>query len=329
MAINIEDFLWIKLNLVRPAGPDASDAELAESFAKLQDLISVKYGALLYWGGEEARLQFPYSACCSTPCSPSGEAHFQADREALRYVNALLLTAQFEKAIDFLRMKDLRLAVHLAIPLAHYGLLNCTKMVNKPMRWFCRVVVGCSFPPTPLPHLSPPPYPIPPHPSPSPRPPPVSDVQKRDPDYDGDSAGKRLNFALLVQRYARSFAATDPLPAMRYYYLLRDFLAPPREEIAGDPPSLFVRCVTDMILETREWTTLILGEVDQEGRRKGSVIDTFVPEEEARKDIISTVAEETDFHGRTLDAIRLYDLANVRKGGGGGGSVEGGATVRD
>lgn len=45
--------------------------------------------------------------------------------EPLLYFELLMLTAQFERAIEYLRAKQLsRLAVHVAIPLEHCGLLH-------------------------------------------------------------------------------------------------------------------------------------------------------------------------------------------------------------
>lgn len=47
-------------------------------------------------------------------------------RAHARYFEVLLLTAQFDRAIAFLLSeRRLELAVHFAIPLEHYGLLNC------------------------------------------------------------------------------------------------------------------------------------------------------------------------------------------------------------
>lgn len=103
VAVNIEDFLWVRLHMV----PEEPKKRL-HAFAALQRLISETYG----------------------------EAHFQAESEPWKYFRILILTAQYEKAIDFLRGHDAILAVHFAIPLVHYGLLNYAKTINKPMRAF-------------------------------------------------------------------------------------------------------------------------------------------------------------------------------------------------
>lgn len=61
----------------------------------------------------------------------SGERHFQADRNPWNYIRSLLLTAQFELAVEFLQRVDLELAVHLAIPLYHFGALRATSNISE------------------------------------------------------------------------------------------------------------------------------------------------------------------------------------------------------
>eukprot|EP01147_Barroeca_monosierra_P008322 gene8322-868_t len=60
-----------------------------------------------------------------------GERHFQADRNPWNYIRSLLLTAQFELAVEFLQRVDLELAVHLAIPLYHFGALRATSNISE------------------------------------------------------------------------------------------------------------------------------------------------------------------------------------------------------
>jgi hypothetical protein len=111
----------------------------------------------------------------------AGEAYFQADRDPLRYFWLLLVTAQFERAIEFLNRRDPRLAVHFAIPLQFYGLVRCSPSPNAP----------------------------------------VLAAADRTANVDGDALAVVLNFALVVQRFVRPLANTQPLVALRYYFLLR------------------------------------------------------------------------------------------------------------
>ena len=147
IAVNIEDFLWIRLHMV------PSNAERQpQVFANLQRLMSETYG----------------------------ESYFQADSEPWKYFRILLLTGQFEKAIEFLRGHDAVLAVHFAVPLVYYGILNMAQDINTPMcEWWgggtvallgalpvpFGIGIGClyasfphalSLPPPPPLHLTPP-----------------------------------------------------------------------------------------------------------------------------------------------------------------------------
>ena len=73
-----------------------------------------------------------------------GETHFQAARNPWNYLFALLFTAQFERAVDFLQRVDLELAVHLALPLRHYGALRSTPDISENTR-ACVCVLMCVF----------------------------------------------------------------------------------------------------------------------------------------------------------------------------------------
>ncbi len=54
---------------------------------------------------------------------------------SVQTISALALTSVcWLQAIDFLRQRDQRLAVHFAIPLAHYGLLQTADRTTVPMR---------------------------------------------------------------------------------------------------------------------------------------------------------------------------------------------------
>ncbi|EGD72445.1 hypothetical protein PTSG_11587 [Salpingoeca rosetta] len=92
---NLEDYLWFKLRSL----PENDVAQYTE----FQKLISKSYG----------------------------ESHFQAARNPWNYLFALLFTAQFERAVEFLQRVDLELAVHLAIPLHHYGALDATEDISE------------------------------------------------------------------------------------------------------------------------------------------------------------------------------------------------------
>ena len=119
-----------------------------------------------------------------------------------------------------------------------------------------------------------------------------------------------LNYGLLVQRYVRAFSQTEPLVALRYYYLLRSgglrpFLCGLRlvlntlssnEWISrhlrapGEvKQSLFLHCLTNLVIETREFEKLF-GSRDAHGNKTVAAIETFESDEKARNRIIGAVA---------------------------------------
>ncbi|XP_070536264.1 nuclear pore complex protein Nup93-like [Ptychodera flava] len=109
---------------------------------------------------------------------------------------------------------------------------------------------------------------------------------------------RRLNFARLITTYTRKFEMTDPREALQYFYLLRNMKDSNRE-------SLFMKCVSELVTETREFETL-LGRLERDGCRKPGVIDKF--QDDTQK-IIQLVARDTEQKGLFEDAVKLYDLA--------------------
>ncbi|EDQ89645.1 uncharacterized protein MONBRDRAFT_32309 [Monosiga brevicollis MX1] len=93
VAVNVEDFIWIKLSLL-----PVEEKDVAPAMHQLQRLLSETYG----------------------------ESHFQADREPWKYLRILLLSLQFEKAVHFLSLRDTTLALHFALPLYWLGVLAIT-----------------------------------------------------------------------------------------------------------------------------------------------------------------------------------------------------------
>ncbi|KAH9515701.1 Nucleoporin nup93 [Bulinus truncatus] len=114
-----------------------------------------------------------------------------------------------------------------------------------------------------------------------------------------DSYGlKRLNLARLVMMYTRKFEATDPREALQYFYFLRKLKTPNNED-------LFMSCVSELVLETKEFD-MLLGRLEKDGSRKPGAIDRF--NQDTQK-ITEMVAKDTEAKGLFEDAVRLYDLA--------------------
>ncbi|KAK2144899.1 hypothetical protein LSH36_721g01052 [Paralvinella palmiformis] len=109
---------------------------------------------------------------------------------------------------------------------------------------------------------------------------------------------RRLNFARLIMMYTRKFEVTDPREALQYFYFLRDL-----KTYQGD--NLFMSCVSELVLETREFD-MLLGQLNKDGSRRPGVIDKFNLDTDK---IIELVARDTENKGLLEDAVRLYDLA--------------------
>ncbi|KAG1675940.1 Nuclear pore complex protein Nup93 [Nymphon striatum] len=115
--------------------------------------------------------------------------------------------------------------------------------------------------------------------------------------YDGDSL-HRLNFAKLVMMYTRKFESTDPVEALHYFYFLRDL-----KNSSGE--DLFMSCVSELVLETREFD-MLLGKIEYDSCRIPGAIDKFCNDV---GQIIEVVAADSEKKGQFEDAIKLYDLA--------------------
>lgn len=109
----------------------------------------------------------------------------------------------------------------------------------------------------------------------------------------------RLNFARLIMMYTRKFESTDPRDALEYFFFLRDL-----KSASGE--NLFMSCVTELVLETKEFE-MLLGKLDQVGMRSPGAIDKFQANSEK---IIELVAKSTEEKGLFEDAVKLYDLAH-------------------
>uniref|UniRef100_A0A674PP45 Nuclear pore complex protein Nup93 n=1 Tax=Takifugu rubripes TaxID=31033 RepID=A0A674PP45_TAKRU len=109
---------------------------------------------------------------------------------------------------------------------------------------------------------------------------------------------RRLNFIRLLMLYTRKFESTDPREALQYFYFLRN-----EKDSQGE--NMFLRCVSELVIESREFD-MLLGRLEKDGSRKPGVIDKFAGDTRA---IISKVALEAENKGLFEEAVRLYELA--------------------
>uniref|UniRef100_A0A3B3QGC9 Nuclear pore complex protein Nup93 n=1 Tax=Paramormyrops kingsleyae TaxID=1676925 RepID=A0A3B3QGC9_9TELE len=109
---------------------------------------------------------------------------------------------------------------------------------------------------------------------------------------------RRLNFIRLLMLYTRKFESTDPREALQYFYFLRN-----EKDSQGE--NMFMRCVSELVIESREFD-MLLGRLEKDGTRKPGVIDKFAGDTRA---IISKVALEAENKGLFEEAVKLYELA--------------------
>ena len=119
------------------------------------------------------------------------------------------------------------------------------------------------------------------------------------PLLSADSDVKRLNYARMITIYTRKFRATDPREALEYFYLLRNMNGPSGE-------NLFSTSVSELVLETREFETL-LGCMNTDGTKKVGCLSKFKVDISS---IVSNVANDAESKGQFEDAAMLYDLAD-------------------
>ncbi|CAN2389518.1 nuclear pore complex assembly [Pristimantis euphronides] len=115
----------------------------------------------------------------------------------------------------------------------------------------------------------------------------------------GDPIGvRRLNFVRLLMLYTRKFEPTDPREALQYFYFLRN-------EKDSQDKNMFLRCVSELVIESREFD-MLLGKLEKDGTRKPGAIDKFTRD---TNPIISEVASVAEQKGLFEEAAKLYDLA--------------------
>lgn len=222
IADKIDDYLWLKLCQVQ-----TDDSPETFTLKRLQTLLYEEFG----------------------------ESYFNGYQQPYLYFQVLILTAQFEPAIEFMSRIDKLLchAVHVALVLYESNMLL-------------------------LPQSN------------------QAQLLTKDPSDDG--CVRRLNFARLNTLYTRKFEATDAREALQYFYFLRNLKTPQGE-------NFFMSCVSELVLETREFE-MLLGKIERDGTRRPGAIDKFHGNTQA---IIDLVAKDTEAKGLFEDAVRLYDLA--------------------
>jgi len=121
-------------------------------------------------------------------------------------------------------------------------------------------------------------------------------------DSSDKPPARRLNIARLVMLYVKHFESTDPKEALQYFYFLRTMKG-------GKNENLFMSCVGELVLESREFD-LLLGQLMADGSRSPGLVDKFHGSLVDAHKIIELVAADSEERGLLEDAVRLYDLAS-------------------
>ena len=208
-----------------------------------------------------------------------GETHFNAFEQPVLYFQVLFLTGQFETAIDFLFRvgENFRShAVHIGLALHECHILLMPPNIRAPLLTASRDgASGLNVSSAP-------------------------------------STMKLLNVARLVMLYVKKFQGTDPKEALHYFYFLRRMKAPASDGEEDRNGNLFTSCVSELVLESREFDVL-LGRILEDGSKAPGLIDKFGESGEGdqlSQKIVSIVAQDSESKGMFEDSIRLYDLAN-------------------
>ncbi|KAG8231135.1 hypothetical protein J437_LFUL009840 [Ladona fulva] len=118
---------------------------------------------------------------------------------------------------------------------------------------------------------------------------------------------RRLNLARLVMLYVQHFEASDPREALNYYYCLRTM----EGDGENKEDNLFIECVVNMVLESRDFG-LLLGKMMGDGCRMPGLIDELCTPgsgaDVARK-VAEAAGKRCEDRGLFEDAVELYNLA--------------------
>jgi nuclear pore complex protein Nup93 len=257
---NVDDFLWFKLNVITfnkdPGLPVGTLSMLGESTAPLTFLEF------------QTKLAVDY-----------GERYFiKNNRNPFIYLHVLLLTGQFELAIELLLKYESLVVhgVHMALALFEKRMLNVIKSPSS-----SQLIVPAG----------------------------LNENAAAD-SIAPPKCFRRVNLASLLKMYTRKFEHTDCREALEYYFFLRNLhiVQTSGNQQSSRVTNYFAQYITELALETREFE-LLFGKLEKNAaiRRLGA-IDKFTSEAEANL-IIGLVAEEMESKGLLEEAVRLHDLS--------------------
>lgn len=238
---NVDDFLWFKLNSIIFENTSGTKNPENLLFTEFQAKLSIDYG----------------------------EKYFVKNRNPFTYLQVLLLTAQFELAIEFLLKYETMVVhgVHMAIALYERKLLNLTTVANAQLisagdanesKCLRRINVACL-------------------------------IKMYTRKFECTDPREALQYYYILRDL--KFPTTGPgsLPSRSKRSI-----------------SYFAQFVTELALETREFE-LLFGRLEKNAIRRPGIVDKFIDESETQE-IISLVAEDIENKGLVEEAIKLFDL---------------------
>jgi nuclear pore complex protein Nup93 len=209
---NVDDFLWFKLNVIQLSRDTSIPA--AASLSML--------------GGGESSAPLTFHEFQTKLSVDWGEKYFiKNNRNPFTYLHVLLLTAQFELAVELLLKYESTVVhgVHMAITLFEKRLLN---VVKSPSNSQLIIPAGLNDP--------------------------SESVLPK--------CFRRINFACLLKMYTRKFEHADCREALEYYFFLRNLHtvqnAQQQQQQNGRSriKNYFAQYITELALETREFELL-------------------------------------------------------------------------
>lgn len=263
---NVDDFLWFKLNTIQlqDAQQQVSTVRSNQftSFQEFQTQLSVEYG----------------------------EKYFiKSNRNPFIYLHVLLLTAQFEQAIELLLKYESCIVhgIHMALSLFERRMLNVIKSTSSTQLFASPGANEVTLP----------------------------------------KSWRRVNLASLVKMYTRGkfeLSGGDCRDSLEYYYFLRNLYLPlsAQSQISSKTKTsitYFTHYVSELAIETREFE-LLFGRLESRTPAVGSLcvrrpgaIDKYTRDEDETNMIIGRVGEEMEAKGLLEEAVKLYDLSRQQQ----------------
>lgn len=237
---NVDDFLWFKLNSVIFTANGPKDPENL-LFSDFQTKLSCDYG----------------------------EKYFVKNRNPFTYLQVLLLTAQFELAVEFLLKYDIMIVhgVHIAIALYERKFLNLSKTTNGQL-----ITCGESTEPKCLRRIN-----I------------ACMVKMYTRKFECTDPREAIQYYYILRNLYIPTNGPGSLPSRTKRNI-----------------SYFAQFVSELALETREFE-LLFGRLEKNAIRRPGIVDKFIGESETQS-IISLVAEDIENKGLVEEAIKLFDL---------------------